>query len=391
MKEWDVFVSHASEDKDSVAVPLVDLLRRAGLQVWFDSDEIRLGDRLARRLDHGLAGSRYGVVIVSEAFLSKHWTREELDGLEAREEQGKQVILPVWHEIDKERIAEYSPRLANRVAVNTSQGLENVVAEILKKIGTGSASSPAGAIGLALSHRQREWHGLTGFPGSLPDLEFAEVKQRLVRSELDRHSVLVLALPYHCEFKDEVELNDIKDWVYDGGGGLFFLGYYFADKHHESNPGKLARKFGVAFSNDLVMPPGRTSREDCQDQAFEKPEEFVVGCRDLAGDDHPLASGVRELGMVSACSLTEWTRTPDFLVETPVSSVITPEGRANEQGYLLQIQAYPERQDSVPVLAAWQCGKGRLVVSGTWKLTTYDWKDNRVLVRNALNWLTGAT
>ena len=35
-KEYDVFLTHASEDKDEVVRPLAHMLRTEGLEVWFD-------------------------------------------------------------------------------------------------------------------------------------------------------------------------------------------------------------------------------------------------------------------------------------------------------------------------------------------------------------------
>jgi hypothetical protein len=45
---WDVFISHAREDKAAVAKPLAEALSRAGLRVWLDEQEISLGDVIAR-------------------------------------------------------------------------------------------------------------------------------------------------------------------------------------------------------------------------------------------------------------------------------------------------------------------------------------------------------
>jgi TIR domain len=47
--KWDVFVSHASEDKDAVAEPLVHALVDAGLRVWYDRIELCVGDSLRKR------------------------------------------------------------------------------------------------------------------------------------------------------------------------------------------------------------------------------------------------------------------------------------------------------------------------------------------------------
>src|SRR4051794_10357538 len=107
-KRWDVFISHASEDKQSVVDPLADRLQRAGLKVWLDRQELKLGDSLREKIDQGLAESRFGLLIVSPRFLLKYWPRQELNGLMALEEDGQKVILPVWHEVSKEQLKSYS-------------------------------------------------------------------------------------------------------------------------------------------------------------------------------------------------------------------------------------------------------------------------------------------
>jgi TIR domain len=132
---WDVFVSHASEDKESFARPLVRALEARGLKVWFDENTLKIGDSLRRSIDKGLARSRYGIVVVSKAFLSKEWPQRELDGLVAREEDGAKVVLPVWHEISAVEVRKYSPTLADRLAIPTSKGIDAVVTELLHVIG----------------------------------------------------------------------------------------------------------------------------------------------------------------------------------------------------------------------------------------------------------------
>nr|VFJ55076.1 MAG: HEAT repeat-containing protein [Candidatus Kentron sp. DK] len=130
--EYDVFISYASEDKGDVVLPLVDALRRRDITVWFDEFELMLGDSLRRKIDQGLTRSRYGVVILSPAFLAKEWTNRELDGLLVRERGGAKVILPVWHDLDAMDIAKYSPPLADRVAVSASMGVDYVAGEIFR-------------------------------------------------------------------------------------------------------------------------------------------------------------------------------------------------------------------------------------------------------------------
>ena len=128
---YDVFTCHASEDKDDVVRPLAAALREAGLQVWYDEYELGIGSSLRRKIDEGIATSRFGVVVLSEAFFGKGWSEYELDGLVTRAVSGEQIILPVWHGVTKEQVIAYSPSLADKVARSTAT---RTVAEIADEI-----------------------------------------------------------------------------------------------------------------------------------------------------------------------------------------------------------------------------------------------------------------
>ena len=128
---WELFMCHASEDKDEIARPLAQRLKSCGLKVWYDDDALVLGDSLRRSIDEGLAKSKYGIVILSPSFFRKNWPQVELDGLIAREKNGIGVILPVWHNIDFDGVLERSPILAGRYAAKSSEGIEMVTEKIL--------------------------------------------------------------------------------------------------------------------------------------------------------------------------------------------------------------------------------------------------------------------
>lgn len=137
VKAYDVFVSHATEDKVSVVRPLADALRGKGVEVWYDEFELRVGSSLRRSIDAGLANSRFGVVVLSEAFFRKGWTNYELDGLVTREvvEGGRQLILPLWHRVTKSEVIRYSPSLADKVALGTADlTIEEIAAEIAEVV-----------------------------------------------------------------------------------------------------------------------------------------------------------------------------------------------------------------------------------------------------------------
>ncbi len=133
LKRWDVFISHASEDKPLVVEPLAKELHDVhGLEVWYDKWTLRLGDSLRRKIDEGLASSRYGVVVLSPDFFSKEWPQCELDGLFAKEtiNGGKKVILPVVHNMTNVELSRYSLFMASKLAANTRVGIPEIARQI---------------------------------------------------------------------------------------------------------------------------------------------------------------------------------------------------------------------------------------------------------------------
>ncbi|CAH0357206.1 DUF1883 domain-containing protein [Sphingobium sp. CECT 9361] len=134
-RTFDVFISHASEDKDEVVRPLANALRSGGLSVWYDEFELRIGDSLRRKIDRGLASSRFGVVVLSQSFFGRGWPEYELDGLVTRAVSGDQILLPVWHNVSKKEVIGYSPSLADRLARSTTtHTVEEIATEIVDVI-----------------------------------------------------------------------------------------------------------------------------------------------------------------------------------------------------------------------------------------------------------------
>jgi hypothetical protein len=144
-REWDVFICHASEDKDSFVRELALALQESDLKVWYDEFSLKLGDSLGRKIDEGLLNSRYGLIILSKHFFAKPWPQTELEGLVLRENSsGDKVILPIWHGVEKEEVMKYSPRLADKIACKSSEGTKRVIDMILEAVKTSSADIGSG-------------------------------------------------------------------------------------------------------------------------------------------------------------------------------------------------------------------------------------------------------
>ncbi len=133
-KQYDFFISHASEDKDYVR-PLAEKLIKSGKKVWLDELILTIGDSLRRRIDEGLKNSKFGIVILSTDFFKKNWTQHELDGLVAREMNGSKVILPIWHKITKDDLLNYSPSLVDKFAFKTTDmSVDEIVEQLIKVV-----------------------------------------------------------------------------------------------------------------------------------------------------------------------------------------------------------------------------------------------------------------
>ena len=138
VEEYDAFISHAWEDKEDFVDEFVDELKKQGLKVWYDTNKLKWGDSMREKIDKGLAKSRYGVVVLSPNYIAEHkyWTKAELNGLFQVESINGKVILPIWHNLTKKQVVEYSPIIADRKAMTTASMTAEEIAVQLKELFT---------------------------------------------------------------------------------------------------------------------------------------------------------------------------------------------------------------------------------------------------------------
>lgn len=132
--DYDVFISHASEDKKGFVAGFATRLIDLGVKVWYDEFALDVGDSLSASIDKGLTRSNYGIVVLSDSFIKKAWPEYELRSLLSLQVGKRKRILPIWHEIDKETLLQYSPYLADLIALNTQDGLDITVLRIIQKV-----------------------------------------------------------------------------------------------------------------------------------------------------------------------------------------------------------------------------------------------------------------
>jgi hypothetical protein len=130
------FVSHDSRDKDPVVRQLVLELSKLMCPVWYDEYSLNVGDSLRSSIEAGLKETKKCIVILSPNFLGNEgWGKAEFDSVYTREIIEKDnVILPVWHDVNVKEVYEYSPRLADKVGLNSSMGIENLAKKLAHAI-----------------------------------------------------------------------------------------------------------------------------------------------------------------------------------------------------------------------------------------------------------------
>lgn len=134
--QYDVFVSHAWEDKESFVNEFVAQLESAGVSVWYDKTQIFWGDSMRERMDQGLLKSRFAVVVLSPNYIREgaYWTKAELDGIFQMETINGKMLLPIWHKLKRADVLHYSPIIASKLAMNTESMTPAEIAQEVVKI-----------------------------------------------------------------------------------------------------------------------------------------------------------------------------------------------------------------------------------------------------------------
>lgn len=132
---YDLFVSHASEDKAGLVDGLVAALKAAGVTVWYDKERLTMGDSISAAINQALVECRFGLVVYSPHFLGKNWPMAEQQALFSLSLQsGKKRLLPILHGVTVEELSRRLPLLADRLFCDSRVGLRQLVKQILNAI-----------------------------------------------------------------------------------------------------------------------------------------------------------------------------------------------------------------------------------------------------------------
>jgi hypothetical protein len=127
--EYDIFLSYANEDKETIIQPIMHEFWKHGVfSIWFDEISIQPSSSVSKSIGKGILNSRYILVAITPNYLKKYWTDEELHTAISL----KKTIVPIWGDVSQEEVSRFSPLIADKAALSFSDGLDYVVERIVE-------------------------------------------------------------------------------------------------------------------------------------------------------------------------------------------------------------------------------------------------------------------
>jgi TIR domain len=130
------FICHDSRDKNNFVKDLAAQLQKMLLFVWYDEYSLIAGQSLRASIERGLRDCQKCVLVLSPNFLSNEgWSKAEFDSVFTRELVDEaDVIIPIWHNVTRRNVYDYSMRLADKVAIPSSLGIEEVARQVTNAV-----------------------------------------------------------------------------------------------------------------------------------------------------------------------------------------------------------------------------------------------------------------
>lgn len=95
---FDFFISHSSIDKGPIVDNLVTALQNMGYNVWYDKNEILVGDNILSDIKKGLSSSYCIILILTDNFVNSKWVFYETGVFDAKKNSR---IIPLLYNISE--------------------------------------------------------------------------------------------------------------------------------------------------------------------------------------------------------------------------------------------------------------------------------------------------
>ena len=93
--DYQVFLSHATEDKEAIARPIFEACERAGINAFLDQEHIGWGEQFAAKIQIALGAAPVVLAIVTDNSVSKDWPLAEMNTALSLEIEGQKTVVAV--------------------------------------------------------------------------------------------------------------------------------------------------------------------------------------------------------------------------------------------------------------------------------------------------------
>lgn len=133
-KQYDVFISHASKDKNDYVDLLNMAVKRLGINVFYDTDVLSWGDNWKRVILDGTANSEFAIIVISKNFFDREWTEKELsEFLNQQNESGQKIVLPLLYDITLDELKKHYPELGDIQCISSNNCSREEITILLAK------------------------------------------------------------------------------------------------------------------------------------------------------------------------------------------------------------------------------------------------------------------
>jgi hypothetical protein len=93
--DYDIFISHASEDRVAIARPIFEACERLGLKTFLDEEHIAWGETFTKKINIALGAARTVLAVISSTSVAKDWPLTEVNTALTLEVSGDKTVVPL--------------------------------------------------------------------------------------------------------------------------------------------------------------------------------------------------------------------------------------------------------------------------------------------------------
>jgi hypothetical protein len=120
------FLSYSSADRPK-ATEIATRLNANGVRVWFDEWEIRPGDSLRRKIEAGIAGAEFFMVLLTSHSLRSEWVQTELDAGLVRSIEGTCTLVPLLAGVEVAALSSFLRSKCCQPVADMDRAVEDLV------------------------------------------------------------------------------------------------------------------------------------------------------------------------------------------------------------------------------------------------------------------------